>query len=186
MSHKDFNRLARPLIVLAMVLGFFMGRASAATPTLSEIASGMAGETVTVHCVNLRGRNEYGFTNEIIDNGKVSFEPDEFLSIGTCVGVQRLYEHRIYSLKFQSNALETMLHESYHIRLNSGNEGKVECTAMKNLWPYIVALGFSHAIDKRMLAVAWQEHWKLPPNYLVGCPQNPVLNLQHPKPMAKG
>lgn len=178
-------------IFIALACGLCFGaieNANAATPaSLSEYATEIVGKPITVVCVRLP-KSMYGFTVSHVnmETGEISFDPKISLSPSTCSYLNTLRQHRIVSYYWQINALETLIHESYHIKLNSQNEGLVECTAMKNLWNYLIPYGFTNAENKIFYAEAWKAHWSLSGDYLVGCPQAPAqINNVTISPLAK-
>lgn len=179
--------------IIAEVIAFFaliiliMGMAvqSASAANISDLASKMAGKPITVHCVY--SKEDYGYTERVIQEDHSSyFTPNIYLNKGTCVGLTGLLENRIYDSHLQANALETLIHEANHIRLDSDNESWVECTAMLKLRFWINYLGYG-SVAKRMMAEAWAIHWTLPSNYLTpgyGCDTQGTTYITI-EPMAK-
>lgn len=166
------------IILIALSGGLCVGviESNAAVPvSLSEYATEIIGKPTTVTCKKLPN-GTFGWTVSHVDmeTGEVYFDPHISLSPSTCANLRALQENRIIGYYSQINALETLVHESYHIKLNSKDEGLVECTAMKNIWSYLIDYGFSNAENKRFYSEAWQAHWALPAEYLVGCPQAPA------------
>lgn len=171
-------RKLNTIIALTFLFLVWTSQARADIPvTLTEYATRIVGEPTTVHCGDVPD-TMYGYTNMVVrtysdGRSETDFDPDIWLSRDTCSNLRLLYQRRILSYYWQANALGTLLHESYHIRLNTGDEGKVECTAMKNLWNYIVPYGFTRAQNLRLYRAAWDAHWSLGPEYQVGCPAEP-------------
>lgn len=166
-------------LVVILTLGLSVSNVQASIPlSLTEYATQIVGSPTTVHCSRDVPANMYGYTNqvsEIDDEGNIRtyFEPDIYLNPAICSNIRLLYYRNIKSYYWQINALETLIHESYHIRLNTRDEGLVECTAMRNLWNYLLPYGFTRAQNKRFMSAAWDAHWALAPEYLVGCPTEP-------------
>jgi hypothetical protein len=63
----------------------------------------------------------------------------------------------------------TLAHEALHVRLQSTDEGLVECRAIQNVWPLIAALHLPVWLDKILLLDAKANHFDSPDQYLAVC-----------------
>lgn len=172
-NQRNLKRALTFLTLSASIL-FLPNLAKAQTP--SQLASAMTGQTITVHCIAMRGM--YGYTEQ----GSSAFLPDEWLSPQTCEGLRGLDDHKLFNYADEANALATILHESMHIRLNSSNEAKVECTAMENLWNWLTPYGFTKAQNTKLYQAAWNIHYGLPQQYIGTCNEH---KKDKPRPIAK-
>lgn len=66
-------------------------------------------------------------------------------------------------------ALEDLVHEAMHIRLDSADEALVECTAYQNGWMAISALHRSPRENRALMAGYRRWHLGSPPDYLADC-----------------
>lgn len=66
-------------------------------------------------------------------------------------------------------AMSTLLHESTHLRLESADEGLVECMAYRNVWPYVKALNLPTSITKDVMEGVLDDHIGLPDNFRTYC-----------------
>lgn len=160
----------RRLLLAGAILLTIAPAASAGT-TIATLAAKIA-PGVDVHCRVL----EDGAQGQSYEYEDGSFEPLIDLSLDTCRDLTRLVEHRIRDDgEAGANALETLLHESQHIALPTGDEGVAECSALRLLPAWLERLGY-HARRRRVLvALAWQAHEDLPQRYQGSCkPPYPV------------
>lgn len=173
--------LSSVFISWLIVFGYFASISHA--ETITTIATQMVGKPVKVHCVSMK--DMYGYTLQEtvaktiyntfpVDGGMQTdtdtvyeqrFQPDIYLSRGTCVGISALKSHRIYSRYLEANALETLIHEANHIRLNSSNESMVECKSMLKFRFWVKLFGYNDAMNRSLISKAWIGHWRLGPNY---------------------
>lgn len=66
-------------------------------------------------------------------------------------------------------AILTLVHESLHVKLQSADEGWVECSAVHNLWPTVSALHLPVYLNKLLLFDALDDHLQAPDEYLTVC-----------------
>jgi hypothetical protein len=66
-------------------------------------------------------------------------------------------------------ALLTLVHESLHVKLASDDEGLVECTAIRNVWPTLAALHLPLWLNKELLAVMTDVHLQSTDDYRTVC-----------------
>jgi len=153
------------VLVFIALLAYAPWASKASDSILSDYASTIVGQAVEVHCIYMT-ENE-GYTQPMSDG---SFEYDIWLKKGVCRNIKNLLLHKpIYNYGAQSWALTTIIHESYHIKLLSTDESLVECTAMRNIWGYIVKLDYTPRDNKRLYETAWIGHSYLPEEYTKGC-----------------
>lgn len=169
------KRLA--LIILALVAASlsWTTRSDAASPALDGLASQMVGHSVTVEC----------FPDESPDArlGLVGFvwpdDPSTVHVIGSYCGAlesqlrgsrvaRRYLSVEDHATDFGA-ALATLLHESLHLRLQSDDEGQVECAAYRNVWPYLAAFHLSPRANRAVWAGIVWDHRGLPADYLTVC-----------------
>lgn len=160
----------RRLLLAGAILLTIAPAASAGT-TIATLAAKVA-PGVDVHCEKLEDGNQ-GQSYEYEDG---TFEPLIDLSLGTCRALTRLVEHRVRDDGEDSaNALETLLHESQHIALPTGDEGVAECSALRLLPGWLERLGYHGRRRRVLVALAWQAHEGLPQRYQGDCkPPYPV------------
>lgn len=157
-------------------------------PEFSQIASSITGQDITVHCVPNMS-DKYGYTNmETDENGNVSFDPDIYLGHEICDSLNLMLHHHfqhgkrgksrfVDDLSFALGrnymmgvSLLVFVHETEHIRLNSGDEGIVECSAMHRLRS--VLRHYFHVpgwLSRIILWSARDAHTQSDPTYLEVC-----------------
>lgn len=122
-------------------------------PRISELASRIAGRPVIVHCYPDGGVDDLreGYTPALTDpvTGVVTLEPVIFLNGDLCGSLwtamnwrgQRDWLRNWWTTsQAVGAALLVLEHEAMHVRLQSLDEGLVECTAFQNVWPMLVSL----------------------------------------------
>lgn len=164
---SPFQRAALILLAgLSLLLLAASSRAASAHPVQALASRVLPG--VTVACKPLD--DVTGQTYQTTDaNGRSYFERYIELSRPTCSALAKLAAHQVTNRRASANALETLLHEAHHITLNTGNEGRAECAALLSMRFWLNRLGYHAAAATRLLRLAWEEHEKLPSNYLGSC-----------------
>lgn len=66
-------------------------------------------------------------------------------------------------------ALEVLLHEAFHVALQSADEGVVECAAAQNAWPLVRQFGLPAWEAKMVLVGAQWRHTLTDPEYRTVC-----------------
>jgi hypothetical protein len=64
---------------------------------------------------------------------------------------------------------QVLLHEAFHIGLQSGDEARVECAAISNAWPLVRQLRLPPFAAQMMLVGMSQRHAQAPPAYRSDC-----------------
>lgn len=164
--------MVRFFVVLFVGLCFASQARANPPANLTQYASEMAGKPVHVTCGTTL-KDNYGETESGVVNGVIIVGPDISLSTDTCANLRLLHRHKLLSYDLEANSLITILHEAMHVRLNSEDESKVECTAMYNIWNYIVAYGFTAKQNKRLYRAAWRAHLESPNVYTWQCAMMP-------------
>lgn len=149
-------------------------------PSLNQLASRMVGEQITVHCLDINP-DWTGFTTPIIDgNGVQTFNPDIYLQKYICYGLRELMNyisrHYLRNTTWQSDkewrmgeAILTLVHESGHIKLNSIDEGVVECWAVHHVAYYLSWFNLPAKVERNTLADARENHHLAPAPYQAIC-----------------
>jgi hypothetical protein len=138
---------------------------------------------ISVACVapaQMSDPSDEGETYQVSDATGTTFQPLIVLSLDTCAGVTRMREHRNVYAVDGAVSLATLLHEAEHLKLNSGNEALVECTAMHKLRFWLTRFGYRGKLRASMLRGAWLVHDNMAIQYTAGC-ASPTT----PKPIAR-
>lgn len=135
---------------------------------LVQLASQLVGAPTNVMC-SVGTSLDQGETQPILDEAGelVGFEPTIWLAPSVCNGVRDLLKGRYHDV--EGDQIETLLHESLHIRLNTENEGLVDCLAMHQVWPFLTRLGIRGTLRLRMIRSARWWHEAAPPIYRKVC-----------------
>lgn len=134
---------------------------SIASAAISDYASQLTGQPTTVKCERMK--DLYGYTLQYGVDEVSTFDSTIYLSPEVCFALKNLSEGRMGNAYIQANAALTLTHEAMHIRLNSANEGMINCNAMLRIDKTLRLFG---AYSKRMHDLAWEAHWSSPDEYL--------------------
>ena len=157
-------------------------------PEISALASSIAGAPVTAICAPEDPAMD-GWTYAYEDpNGRVVVEPVVYLSGEHCGALDKLIHWRENTrwlgrrkhakldvwgvsdhLYNASVAIIALVHESMHVRLQSLDEGVVECVAIRNTWPVITRLGLPRWAQSELLLGAQDNHDQLAASYRTVC-----------------
>lgn len=146
---------------------------------ISHLASTIVGRDITVHCEDL-SQDENGHAIQVIMNGESTFEPDIWLQKDICVGLHMLLhyvpKHFVKQSTWQQDRYNLMgtsalvlTHEAYHIILNSGNEGVVECAAYHHVQHTINLFTLPRKVAIETWRSARISHLSLLPVYRTVC-----------------
>lgn len=151
---------------------------------LDSLATNMAGKPVSVECVP---RNDYWEGMTVLtsaDMGKTWENDGTVYMIGEdCGALMNVFRARAGSRKaltwvrtfngtqIVGSSIDTLLHESTHVRLLEPNEGIVECTAYRNLWPWVRRIiGSPHwKLAQNVYRAGKTAHFALPHDYTEVC-----------------
>lgn len=147
--------------VLAAALAF--PATASAGANLDRLASSAAGQPITVACSVPSDAPEAGWT--VVGSSTVALNSDACRALGHLAagdvrwlrsstdGVDHVYT--------AGAAVQVVVHEAMHLRLASGDEGLVECTASRNYWPLIASLHLPARLAQRVLSAATYTHRNL-------------------------
>ena len=159
------NRFALVLVTLLASLVVAPTGASADVQ-LDELASSLAGTPVTVQCLDwneMAGAPGFVWTWED-DAGGIIVDPTIYLAGEYCgwihyaqiyAGSQGRLRHWAIAMDnfyWIGGSLLLLQHEALHIRMKSGDEGLVECAAIRNVWNLTRRFGF----DQKLLHDVYQ------------------------------
>ena len=156
--------------------------------TISDYASILTGRDIATFCVKMEDAT--GYTLQVSDSDGTWFEPNMYLSPGTCQALRRLDKHDFRGAYAEGHAVLTIMHEATHITLNSSDEAIVECNAMLNIDKALKLFKLSPNRLKQLHNFAWEAHWSLPDEYLTDpvCRTHPLdvyYEIGPVKPIAK-
>lgn len=154
--------------VLAAALAF---PASAhAGAALDALASQAAGRSITVTCSVPDDAPEAGWT--IVGSSSVAITPTACRALAHLTDARWLRgsTDSVDRASIAGAAVQAIVHEATHLRLASGDEALVECTASRNYWPTIAAAHLPARLAGRILAAATRTHQNLQnPTYKETC-----------------
>lgn len=135
---------------------------------MQTLASNLAGRQVVITCNAGPGyegetwpiRNDAGLITD--------FYSEIWLAPRVCRGIDKLLQGK-YNYDLSGDYLETLVHEAFHIRLLSADEGLVECTALRNLWSVLTSLGIRGKVRDKLYRGAVFAHGGLPNEYRTVC-----------------
>lgn len=147
--------------VLAAALAF--PATASAGATLDRVASSVAGRPITVTCDTPQDADEAGST--VVGSSSVSLNPTACRALGHLALRDarwlRSETDHVANTSLAGAAVQVAVHEAMHLRLASGDEALVECTASQNYWPLIASLHLPARLAKRVLAAALYTHRNL-------------------------
>lgn len=154
--------MRRLLLTAALALAF-PASAAASAPGLAPIASAAAGRSIVVTCSVPSDSTEAGYT---IPGGS-----EVWITAAACSALSRLVRHderwlaastdHVANVYAAGQAVQVIVHEATHLRLASGDEALVECTASRNYWPTIAAFHLSAKLASAVLHAALYVHRNL-------------------------
>jgi hypothetical protein len=165
---RDLVYYVRGALIATIVILVLVWTGNAEAGTLSDYATSLAGQPVTVHCVPMTGlvADDLGYTLQTSnDDGSTTFDPDVYLSPVLCYSITRAVRGERTNAQTLGTAIEVLTHEATHIRLNSGDESTVSCNAILRIDRTIRLLGLTrqlHALHEW----AWASYWASPDDYL--------------------
>jgi hypothetical protein len=128
------------LLLFTFMFGWLMNsRAQAETvpaPEFNKLASTLVGSQVEVECFTPSDYPTYGgFVYE-------DFSPVIYLNGNYCGALRRYYNPRFLDqhIFLVGQVTLALTHEAMHLKLRSNDEGRVECTAWRNVWQTIKLL----------------------------------------------
>lgn len=137
--------------------------ASADAPGLAPLASLAAAQSITVTCSVPADAPEAGYT--VVGGSRI------WLTSQDCSTLSRLVRgdsrwlagatDSVDNVYLAGQAIQVLTHEATHLRLESGDEALVECTASRNYWPVIRSLHLPSRLAGRILAAATRTHRNL-------------------------
>lgn len=161
--------------------------------TIESYASQVAGTPVTISCdadasfldaAQIQAQGYDGpLSGYVLRGADGRFIPVIHLRRSLCVAVEHVDHKRArHPIAFASlktgqridsargaYALEAMEHEAMHIRLESGDEGLVECTAWRNRWPLVELLHLKPWVARIVMNTMTDRHDQLPAPYRTIC-----------------
>lgn len=151
-------------LLLALLVALAVpSTASASAPRLAPLASAAAGRAIAVDCSVPNDADEAGWT--IVGSSSIALSP------AACGALARLVRGDARWLRSSTDSVENvyaagaavqvLVHEATHLRLSSGDEALVECTASRNYWPTIRSLPIPASLRGRVLAAALRTHANL-------------------------
>lgn len=159
------------LIVAALLVA--PATASADAPELLPVASAAAGAQLSaVHCGVEPGLDAAGYT--VVGSTEVTLASDRCASLRRLLARDERWLVRspggVANLDHAGDAVQALVHEATHLRLASGDEALVECTASRNYWPTVSAFHLSPKIAGRLLVAARRSHERIhDPRYRADC-----------------
>lgn len=155
---------------LAVALAF---PASAhAGANLDRLASSAAAQPITVACSVPTDAPEAGWT--VVGSSTVALNSTAcralgHLALGDARWLRSATDH-VDNTALAGAAVQVLVHEAMHLRLASGDEALVECTASRNYWPLIASLHLPARLAQRVLSAATYTHRNLRnPTYKEDC-----------------
>lgn len=148
--------------LLAAALLAFPATAHAGV-AIDQLASASAGRAVTVDCSVPADAPEAGWT--VVGSSRIAITPTACRALGHLAQRDarwlRSATDHVDNVYLAGQAVQVAVHEAMHLRLASGNEALVECTASRNYWPLIAALHLPARLAHRILAAAQRTHANL-------------------------
>lgn len=156
------------LIYIVMLLCVQLSKANT-----NELADKLSGQTVGLYCVkNLPYEGVTYFTRS--GDGPWQNDGGIFINKPLCKGLFLLDQHKwptdTAKQYLMASGIMTLVHESYHISLNSTDEGLVECMAYRNVWNVLKSFGYSSYHNKILWSIIkWEHNTQLPAEYRTVC-----------------
>jgi hypothetical protein len=160
-------------LLTAALLALPVAAHAADAPELLPVTSAAAGVQLTaVHCDQGADTDAAGST--VVGGTEVWLTADRCASLRHLLARDSAWLVRspggVANLDRAGDALQALVHEATHLRLASGDEGLVECTASRNYWPTVSAFHFSPKLAGRLLAASVASHRRLhDPRYRAVC-----------------
>lgn len=157
------------LLTLALLL---VPATAQAGTHLDALASQLSGTPVQVTCLPEHATPYDGHgIGHYLDDGSFTVEPHIWLKLRVCRPLVRLifwrqhHDWMLYPPNVQeaAYALTVMNHEAMHVRLQSADEGLVECTSIRNIWPAVTAFHLPRKYAGIVLADAIYDHQTVTP-----------------------
>lgn len=167
-------RRVRVLALLTMMLLCFRGTvAHADSPGLDQLATQLVGAPVTVECFAPGGfLAGYVIATASVEDGYVwHMQHVIHLTGDECGSLQNALQPTDRTLRWMhtwdgsglvGQAFIHLLHEATHISLSSIDEGLVECTAYRNLWPSLRYLNLDWRARQLVYRGGENTHLQLP------------------------
>ena len=163
------NRFA---LVLVILLALVVPAGASADSSLDSLASSLAGQPVTVECDDaalMDGASGYVWTLTS-DNEPPWFESTIHLAGEYCGWIHyaqvyagsrgrvRRFASALDNPYWIGSSLLLLQHEALHIRLQSTDEGVVECAAIRNVWNVARRFGFGRRLLRDVYQGARDAH----------------------------
>lgn len=154
--------MTRLALILCLVLAF-PASAAASAPGLAPLASAAAGRAVTVTCTVPEDAPEAGYT--VVGGSGI------WISASACKALSHLTRSdarwlaastdHVANVYAAGAAVQVLVHEATHLRLASGDEALVECTASRNYWQTILAFHLKPRLAQAVARAATRTHYNL-------------------------
>lgn len=140
--------------------------------SIDLLASSAAGRSVTVTCSVPDDAPEAGWT--VIGSSSIAVSPSTCRLLGHLAAGDAAWlkssTDSVRRADLAGVAVQVLVHEATHLRLASGDEALVECTASANYWPTVAAAHLPAKLARRILAAAQHTHANLrDPHYKETC-----------------
>lgn len=163
-------RYRNTLLSAALAACLVIPATASAGATLDALASSSAGRAITVECSTPDDAPEAGWT--IVGSSSISISPAACRALGHLRDAKWLRgsTDHVARTDLAGAAVQVLVHEAMHLRLSSGDESLVECTASRNYWPLIASAHLPARVAQRVLRAAQRTHANLKSAaYRAGC-----------------
>ena len=154
-------KIAAALAVAAASLALLAPTASANT-ALDNLAADLVGQPTAVRCDPIDASG--------LRAGDTQLDEHWVRLYGYCPALVRSFRGDYSKWRDLGTAALVLTHEAVHQRLQSADEGLVECTAVRNVWRTVRLLHLPPRVERLVYAAALDSHARIhDPRYRAVC-----------------